>query len=48
MCIVASLEEPVSDESDQCTIPIFNEFAEAEFPGYVKSCFDEMVWQARD
>ena len=48
MCIVASLEDPVADEADECAIPIFNELAEAKFPGYVKSCFEETVQQARD
>ena len=33
MCIVASLEDPASDEAEECVIPIFNEFADAEFPG---------------
>ena len=48
MCIVAPLEDPVADEADECAIPIFNELAEAEIPGYVKSCFEETVQQARD
>ena len=48
MCIVASLEDPASDEADECVIPIFNEFADAEFPGFVKPCFEETVRQARD
>ena len=33
---------------DECVIPIFNEFADAEFPGFVKPCFEETVRQARD
>ena len=48
VCTVASLEDPVADEADECAIPIFNELAEAEFPGYIKSCFEETVQQARD
>ncbi|KAL5493310.1 hypothetical protein EMCRGX_G014468 [Ephydatia muelleri] len=40
--------DPVADEADECAIPIFNELAEAEFPGYIKSCFEETVQQARD
>ena len=30
---MASLEDPASDEADECVIPNFNEFADAEFPG---------------
>ena len=48
VCIVASLEDPASDEADDCVIPIFNEFADAEFPGFVKACFQGTVQQARD
>ena len=48
MCIVASLEDPASDEADECVIPIFNEFADAEFLGIFKPCFEETVRQARD
>ena len=46
--IVASPEDLASDEADECVIPIFNEFADAEFPGFVKPCFEETVRQARD
>ena len=48
VCIVASLEKPASDEADECVIPIFNEFADAEFLGFVKPCFEETVRKARD
>eukprot|EP00731_Ephydatia_muelleri_P003079 Em0001g3079a len=48
VCIVASPDYPASDEADECVIPIFNEFADAEFPGFVKPCFEETVRQARD
>ena len=37
MCILASLEDPASDEADKCAIPIFNELADAEF---AKHCFE--------
>ena len=47
VCIVASPEDSASDEADECVIPIFNEFADAEFPGFVKPCFVETVRQAR-
>ncbi|KAL5496544.1 hypothetical protein EMCRGX_G012850 [Ephydatia muelleri] len=40
--------DPASDEADECVISIFNEFADAEFPGFVKPCFEETVRQARD
>eukprot|EP00731_Ephydatia_muelleri_P031510 Em0023g17a len=30
VCIVASPEDPASDEADKCVIPIFNEFADAD------------------
>ena len=30
VCIVASLEDPASDEADECVIPIFNELAAVE------------------
>ena len=45
MCIVASPEDPASNEADECVIPIFNELPDAEF---VKPCFEETVRQARD
>ena len=48
VCIVASLEKPASDEADECVIPIFIEFADAEFLGFVKPCFEETVRKARD
>ena len=48
MCVVASLEDPASDEMDECAIPIFNELADAEFPGFIKPCFEETVRHARD
>ena len=48
VCIVVSLEDPVADEADECVIPFFNELAEAKIPGYVKTCFEETVQQARD
>ena len=42
MCILASLEDPASDE---CVIPIFNELADAEF---AKHCFEGTVQQTRN
>ena len=30
MCIVAYPEDPASDEADECVIPIFNEFSDAD------------------
>ena len=48
MCVVASLEDPASDEMDECAIPIFNELADAVFPGFVKLFFEETVRHATD
>ena len=48
VCIVASLDDPVSEEAGKCAIPNFKESAIYEFPGLVKPCFEETVQQARD
>ena len=48
VCIVASLDDPVFVEADECAICNFKESANAEFHGFVKTYFEEMVRQARD
>ena len=48
MCIVESLEDPASDEADECVIPVVNVLENAEFPGLVTYLFEGTVREARD